>query len=280
MSFGKAFIRNLFCGFAALLVLSGLVLSGAAQADNKPSIVMFAYDVVDLTHTYNDETIYWPTETKGFQMKEQAHGFVEGGWFYSSYAITTPEHGGTHMDAPYHFEQRGEKANEVSPRRFIGHAIVIDVSKQARKNPDYLLTKKDIKKFEKEHGKIEQGAIVVMRTDWSKHWPDRKKYLGDDRPGRTDDLHFPSFGKEAAQFLIEKRKAKMIGVDTASIDYGQSKDFIVHRIAGSRNVPGLENLTNLDQLPPKGAMIIALPMKIGGGSGAPVRVIALVPGTD
>jgi kynurenine formamidase len=117
----------------------------------------------------------------------------------------------------------------------------------------------------------------VLRTGWSKNWPDRKKYLGDDTPGDASRLSFPSFGEDAAKLLVEERKVAVIGVDTASIDYGRSKDFMVHRIAAARNVAGLENLMNLEKLPATGAMIIALPMKIEGGSGGPVRVIALVP---
>ena len=256
-------------------VLISVFLSGPAVADTKPSLVMFAYDIVDLTHAYDDNTVYWPSAEGKFEKKQLALGQTEGGWFYSSFAISTPEHGGTHMDAPFHFHMRGEKVDEVNLHRLVGPVFVIDVSDKARRNPDYRLQVKDIRKFEKKHGKIEPGAIVLMRTDWSKHWPDRKKYLGDDRPGKTDDLHFPSFGEGAARELIKERKVKMIGVDTASIDYGPSTDFIVHRIAGEANVPGLENLTNLDKLPPTGAILIALPMKIGGGSGAPVRVIAL-----
>ena len=159
----------------------------------------------------------------------------------------------------------------------MGPAIVIDISTQAANDPDYVLSVADIAAFETNHGTIAEGSIVLLRTGWSTRWPNRKAYLGDDRPGRTDDMHFPSFGVEAAHTLIEQRKVGMIGVDTASIDNGPSSDFMVHQIAGAANVPGLENLMNLNKLPPTGAIIIALPMKIGAGSGAPVRVVALLP---
>jgi kynurenine formamidase len=161
--------------------------------------------------------------------------------------------------------------------RFIGSAFVIDVSEKAKENPDYTLSVEDIAGFEAEHGQIPQGAIVLLRTGWSKRWPDRLAYFGDDTPGDASNLHFPSYGVEAATFLIRKRRVGIIGVDTASIDPGTSRDFPVHRLAAANNVAGLENLADLDELPAVGATVIALAMKIAGGSGAPVRAIALVP---
>lgn len=247
------------------------------DGDPGPAIDLARVEVVDLTHTYDETTIYWPTDTKGFRLNEEAHGHTEGGWFYSAYSFSTAEHGGTHMDAPIHFDENGVTADAIPVDRLVGPAVVIDVKDKAAADPDYRLTAEDVTAFEAEHGEIAPGTIVLLNTGWSQRWPDRKAYLGDDRPGMTDALHFPSFGEDSARLLVEARKVAVIGLDTASIDYGQSADFIVHRIAGSHNVPGLENLKDLDRLPPTGATVIALPMKIGGGSGAPVRVIAFIP---
>ena len=151
---------------------------------------------------------------------------------------------------------------------------------QAAADRNYRLTREDVGAFEKEHGAIARGAIVLVRTGWSRHWPDAKAYLGDDTPGDASKLSFPSYGVEAARLLVEDRGVGALGIDTASIDYGPSADFMVHRTAAARNVPGLENLTNLDRLPARGAVVIALPMKIEGGSGGPLRAIALVPGKN
>jgi kynurenine formamidase len=134
-----------------------------------------------------------------------------------------------------------------------------------------------VRSFEERHGRIESGTIVLMQSGWSRYWPDAMQYLGDDTPGDASKLEFPGFAADAARLLVDERQVAFLGVDTASLDYGKSQDFIVHRIAAAQNVGGLENLTNLAQLPPSGFVVIALPMKIEGGSGGPVRVIALVP---
>ncbi|MGH8496221.1 MAG: cyclase family protein [Gammaproteobacteria bacterium] len=235
------------------------------------------YRLVDLTHPYNAETLYWPTSPSKFEKKELSYGETDGGWFYSAYSICTPEHGGTHLDAPRHFSSDGWANDEMPLEKLIAPAVVIDASEQAAEDRNYRLTVEDVRFFEKSHGRIEPGTIVLMRTGWSRHWPDAKAYLGDDTPGDASKLEFPGYGEDAARLLVEERQVALIGIDTASIDYGKSQDFIVHRIAAAANVGGLENLTNLDRLPPSGFVIVALPMKIEGGSGGPARVVALVP---
>lgn len=232
--------------------------------------------VVDLTHTLDAKSLYWPTSPTKFSLERLAFGPTPGGYFYSAYAFSAPEHGGTHLDAPIHFHQGGVTADAIDLRRLIAGAVVIDIREQAAANADYRLTVADVEAFERANGRIGEGTIVLLRTGWSSRWPDAKRYLGDDTPGDASKLHFPSFGVEAAKLLVEGRKVAVLGADVASIDYGQSSDFMVHRVAAAAGVPGLENLTNLDQLPPTGAVIIALPMKIGGGSGGPTRVVALV----
>ena len=233
--------------------------------------------LVDLTHSLNAQTLYWPTSPSTFKLDRLSYGRTEGGWFYSANSFSAPEHGGTHLDAPIHFAEGRQTSDKIPLESLMGPAVVIDISAKAAANSDYRLTREDVLAFERRHGRIRPGTIVLLRTDWSKRWPNRKRYFGDDTPNETSRLHFPSFGEGAARLLVENRNAKALGADVASIDYGQSKDFIVHRIAAERNVPGLENLTNLDQLPPTGASVIALPIKIEGGSGGPARVIALVP---
>ena len=241
------------------------------------TIALAQYRMVDLTHALNAETVFWPTSTEHFELRRLAFGPTPGGFFYAANAFAMPEHGGTHVDAPIHFAEHGVTADRIPLDRLVLPAVVIDISSRVANDPDYRLTPDDIRAFEQRHGRIQAGTAVLLRTGWDTRWPDRKSYLGDDTPGDASKLHFPSFGAEAARLLIEERRAGAIGVDVASIDYGQSKDFAVHRIAAARGVPGFENLRDLDELPATGALLIALPIKIEGGSGGPLRAIALVP---
>ncbi|MDH3403614.1 MAG: cyclase family protein [Acidobacteriota bacterium] len=233
--------------------------------------------LVDLTYAFGDDTVYWPTAPSGFELAELAHGRTEAGYFYAANAFSAPEHGGTHLDAPIHFSAGRWTADEIPVERLIAPAVVIDVSAQADGDPDYQLTKVDVTSWERVHGVVPEAAIVLLRTGWGRYWPDRKAYLGDDTPNDASNLHFPSYGRDAAHLLVDERKVAALGVDTASIDHGPSTQFWVHRIAHQSNVAGLENLANLDRLPPTGAWVIALPMKIAGGSGGPLRIVALLP---
>ncbi len=258
-------------GIAGSLIVSGAPLLRGQGID------LDRYIIVDLTHSLNAESVFWPTSPSRFALEQLAYGATDGGWFYSANAFSTPEHGGTHIDAPIHFDAKGQTVDQIPVARLMGPAVVIDIREQAASDPDYRLTAADVTAFESEHGTIAPATIVLLLTGWSDRWPDVKAYLGDDTPGDASNLHFPSFGPDAVAVLVKAREVAVLGVDVASIDYGASSNFMVHRIAASSNVPGLENLTNLDRLPPTGATVIALPTKIEGGSGGPVRVVALVP---
>ena len=252
--------------------LAALPVAGTAQ-----TIDLATARKIDLTHAYNAQTLYWPTSPSAFTLQRLSFGETPGGFFYAANALSTPEHGGTHLDAPIHFAQGKQFNHEVPLDRLIAPAVVIDITAQAQRDADYRLTADDVLAFERAHGRIEAGTIVLLRTGWSARWPDRKAYFGDDTPGDASKLHFPSYGEAAARLLVEQRRVAALGADVASIDYGPSQDFIVHRIAAAANVPGLENLTNLHLLPARGSIVIALPMKIEGGSGGPLRAVALLP---
>jgi kynurenine formamidase len=248
-----------------------------ACATNPGGIALPPHRSVDLTHAFGERTLYWPTATSGFTLDRQSYGTTPGGWFYASNAFCAPEHGGTHLDAPIHFFEGRQTADQVPLDRLVAPAVVIDVRDRTASDPDYRLTAADVTAWERRHGRIAAGSIVLLHTGWGARYPDRLRYFGDDTPGDASRLHFPSYGEDAALLLVRERGVAALGVDAASIDYGQSTDFRVHRVAAEANVPGLENLANLDQLPPRGALVIALPMKIEGGSGGPLRAIALLP---
>ncbi|HEX6533670.1 MAG TPA: cyclase family protein [Gemmatimonadaceae bacterium] len=258
------------------LLVMALAICSAARLEAQ-ALDLSRYRLIDLTHPFDARTIYWPTAPHGFELQRLSYGRTEKGYFYSAYAFAAPEHGGTHIDAPIHFSESGHTVDEVPLGQLVGAAYVIDVSGEAARDRDYRLSVADVQAFERRHGRIPAGAIVLLRTGWDRRWPDRKAYMGDDTPGDASHLHFPSFGAEAARLLVERRRVGAIGVDVASIDYGQSTGFEVHQIVAARNVVGLENLRGLDALPPTGAIVIALPMKIEKGSGAPLRAMALVP---
>ncbi len=237
-----------------------------------------SYRIVDLSHPYGEETLYWPSRSEPhFELEQLAYGETAGGYFYSANQFCTPEHSGTHLDAPIHFARGKKTVDQLPLGQLIAPAVRIDVQEQARKDRSYRLGPEDVLRFEQRHGKIKPGTIVLLHTGWSRHWPNRKEYLGSESRVDASNLEFPSYGDEAARLLVEQRKVAMLGVDTASIDYGRSKDFMVHRISAAADVGGLENLTRLEELPETGFTVIALPINIREGSGAPVRVIALVP---
>ncbi len=234
--------------------------------------------LVDLTHNYSAETIYWPTE-EGFKLDKQFDGMTEKGYYYSAKKFSAPEHGGTHIDAPIHFAKNGKTVDQIPLDQLFGKAFVIDVSKEALKNRDYQVSIQDFSNWESSYGKISDGAIVLLHTGYGKYWPDRLKYIGTDKKGKEalGDLSFPGLHPDAAKWLVENRKINAIGLDTQSIDYGKSQFFETHRILCSKNIPFFENVANLEKLPSTGTFVIALPMKIEGGSGAPLRLVAITP---
>jgi len=232
--------------------------------------------IVDLTHPFDSTTVYWPT-AKGFTLERVAHGPTSGGWWYEANNFCAAEHGGTHVDAPCHFAAGKSTVDAIPASRLVGPVCVLDVRARCAQDADYRVTVQDIRDHEAQHGRLPDSCIVVAWTGWSARWPDRKRYLGDDRPGVTTDLHFPGFSRQAAEFLVRERRVDAVGLDTASLDHGPSRDFIAHRILNGADIPGIENLAHLERLPARGATLVALPMKIRGGSGGPARVVAILP---
>lgn len=232
--------------------------------------------LVDMTYPFAADTLHWPT-AKPFQLETVNEGRTPQGFWYSSYNYSGSEHVGTHLDAPFHFAEGKWTTEQIPLAQTIGPGVVIDVRQSAEAERDYLLRVGDLQAWEKRFGRIPKGAIVLMHSGWGKYWGDRKRYFGTDAAGDTQDLHFPGFSKEAAEFLVKQRGVKAVGLDTPSIDHGPSRDFIAHQIFGGANVSIFENVAAVDRLPPKGATIYAIPMKIKGGSGAPLRIFAILP---
>ena len=264
-------------------ILSCLVLTAACAAPAEPpppgpSASFPAGELVDLSHTYDAETIYWPNAER-FELRKDAGGTTDAGYYYAANSFFTAEHGGTHIDAPVHFAEAHQTTDEIPLERLIAPAVVVDVTAASERDADYLITVDDITGFEARHGAIAPGTILLFRTGFSTRWPDAERYLGTAERGEaaTADLHFPGVSPEAAGWIVANRQVAAVGIDTASIDYGQSTLFETHRTLFAENIPAFENLAQLDRLPETGAYLIALPMKIGGGSGGPLRAVAVLP---
>lgn len=263
---------------AALLIGLALMMTGCdREGDDLAELFGNPAHWVDLSHPFDEQTIYWPT-AEPFRIKRVADGVTPGGYYYSASNFSAAEHGGTHLDAPVHFAKGRHSTDQIPLAQFIGPAVVVDVGAQASANADYRVTGQDIGAFEASHGAIPEGAIVLIRTGWGSRWPDRKSYLGTTATGAAavPQLHFPGIDTTAANWFV-LRKVDAVGIDTPSIDYGQSTTFDVHRILFAADIPAFENVAHLDQLPQTGAYVIALPMKITDGTGGPLRIVGVLP---
>jgi len=253
-----------------LIVFGLLIWSSASCAPHHPTTI------IDLTYAFDDQTVYWPNN-KPFQWEKIKWGKNASGHWYASGAFSASEHGGTHLDAPVHFAEQGRSVDQIPVEELIGPAIVIDVRPQVEGNPDFELQVEDVQAWETEHGQIPKESLVLLFTGWGKYWPERRHYLGSPTPEDPTTLHFPGYSSHSIQFLVSQRGIRGVGIDTASIDPGRSKNFLAHRVLNEANLYALENVAALDKLPPTGAVVTALPIKIRGGSGGPVRIFATIP---
>jgi len=260
-------------GLFALCLVCVLAVSCATA----PAADPFAGTLVDLSHAYDEQTVFWPT-AEGFKLEKVAEGMTPQGYYYAANNFSTAEHGGTHLDAPVHFAEGRNTADRIPLEQLMGAGAVVDVASKCESDADYRITVGDIEEWERANGELPRGVILLLRTGFGKRWPDRKSYMGTDErgPEAVAKLHFPGLHPEAARWLVERRAVKAVGLDTPSIDHGQSTHFETHRILFERDIPAFENLANLDRLPPKNFHVIALPMKIKGGSGGPLRAVAIV----
>ena len=265
---------------------STLIILALCLGSNEGCVVNHQYSgiaweqsrIVDLTHSFASDTIVWPTE-QDFKLIVQHAEHTELGYYYSSNRIEMPEHGGTHIDAPIHFSEGKQTLDQIPIDRMVGPAVRIDITEPCAHDRDYRVGISDFERWEAQYDRIPTGSIVLLDVGYAKFWPNRKDYLGTELRGQEGvrALHFPGLHPEAAAWLVRERNVKAVGIDTASIDYGQSTKFETHVGLLSQNVPVFENLANLHDLPEKGFDVIALPMKISGGTGGPLRIIAVLP---
>lgn len=226
--------------------------------------------VVDLSYAIRDDLPPWPGEAKSFEARVESTVEREG---YFTRSFWMREHYGTHLDAPAHFDLNGMTVEQIPVERLFGPAILFDVCEAAAKEPDYELSAECVGHWESAHGQIPAGSIALLRSGWSLRWPDAIRYRNEDSAGR---MHFPGFSEDAARLLID-RGAFGIGVDTMSVDPGQSEDYRVHRLTLGAGLYQIENLADLGAVPEAGAFLVVAPLKLQGGSGGPCRVFAILP---
>lgn len=255
-----------------LFVVSGCTQAESEQPDRFEQLFSGGLTVIDLTHALNTTGPYWPNDSGNPFKYDTLIAQPSGAPLMGAYS--TPEHHGTHLDAPIHGGDHQPSVDDLTAADLFGPAAVIDVSAQSAADPDYLLTVDDVLVWEAQHGELPEGVIVLMYTGWSKKWPVGEAYANQDAEGR---LHFPGFSPEVAQFLIDERDIRGIGIDNMSVDYGLSSDFAAHNIVNGNGKYHLENVANLHLLPPTGAYLIVAPIKIEGGSGGQVRIFAVIP---
>jgi len=244
----------------------------ATTAPTLDQLVAGKLRIVDLGWSLNDRSPYWPAENyEPFRLETIATLEKNG---VLSKAFYCPEHLGTHLDAPNHFETGQPAVDQIRPMDLFANGVVVDISPQAEAQADYFLTRADLDDWEAAHGPIPHDAVVLLHTGWGRHWDQAARYRNQDAAGK---MHFPGYSPEAAGFLVNERHVKGLGIDTLSIDYGLSSDFAVHHIVNAAGRYGLENLAHLDELPPRGFYVIVAPIKIESGSGGPARVLAVLP---
>lgn len=263
-----------------LCLIVAAVLSTAAAARAADELPPSPFDpsrarLVDLSLSLNAESPFWPGENyHAFRLETIATLEKDG---VLSKAFAMPEHMGTHIDAPNHFESGQPAVDGIPADRLFGPGVVIDLSMKVEQDEDALLTVADLETWEQEHGEIPEGAIVFLQTGWGRHVKTPVRYQNRDAMGR---MHFPGFSAESADWLVRRRNVRGIGLDTMSIDRGLSTKFEVHHLVNRAGRYGLENVMHLDELPPRGFGVIVAPIKIETGSGGPTRIWAVVPRTD
>jgi len=259
----------------AVAIVIGLALNAAAAEDAAP---WSRGHWVDLTHPFDEQTIYWPTE-KGFRFEQGTNGPTPKGYYYAANRFASAEHGGTHLDAPRHFSATGQTADAIPLEHLLGEAVVVDVTRQCAADAAYEVTPDDLVAWETQHARQLVDVILLLRTGWAERWTDRAAYLGTDEvgPDAVAKLRFPGLSPLAARWLVDHRRIRAVGIDTASIDHGPSTHFGAHVTLCAGNLPIFENVASLIGLPEQGTFVVALPMKIAGGSGGPLRIVARVP---
>ena len=248
-------------------------IKSQSQARNKGPDLAGAFlhsRIVDLSHPLSTQMPLWPSDPPP-EFTDWASTARDG---YYLRRFSLGEHAGTHLTAPASFYPDGRTVDQYVPEELVKPAVVIDARQQCQANPDYALTPGDVAAWESRHGPVPTDSIALLLTGWSERWPNSAAYLGNDANGV---LHFPGFGPDAAALLLNERNVAGLGTDTAGVEPGADSTFTVSRLVLSQPRIVLENLANLHQLPPTGAVLVIGLLRLEGGSGSPAAVTAFLP---
>ncbi|KAM3967122.1 kynurenine formamidase [Aphomia sociella] len=250
-----------------------IINSSAIQNSLNDILFNGVYEFIDLTHPFDNQTVYWPDSQEfRFTKKIEEHDATTGSW-YAANDFTAGEHGGTHIDAPYHFAKSGLHVGELPLTSLITPLIIVDVSKIVNDDPNFVLYKQHLDYILYYENK---PCLMIFKFGWSKYFNDTKKYLGQNE--NDNSLNFPSLSAEVAEWIVSAYKNVVgIGVDVASVDPGSSTTFPVHKITTKKGLYSIENVNLNQHVPETGCTALALPMKIAFGSGAPLRLVAICP---
>jgi kynurenine formamidase len=237
---------------------------------NSKNLKTIAYrDIIDLTHAIHPQIPIWPGDpAPEFEIVSDTD---KNGYFLRKFSMG--EHSGTHINAPNSFDPEGAGVDSYAPQSLVLSGIAIDLREQCLANPDYTLTIDDILNWERQHKFIEPENLVLLYTGWQAKWNDERAFLNPDQGGVC---HFPGFGQAAAQFLLEERSIAGIGIDTHGVDPGQDESFAVNKMVLQQQLIVLENLANLHLLPAADFTLAIGILRLLGGSGSPVSVLAFV----
>lgn len=268
-------MRDVLCRRRTTMALSiGLV--ALSFAVHRPALAdaaahSIAYSrVVDLSHVISPEIPLWPGDP-AVEFKTVAD-IDKDGYYLRSFTIG--EHSATHMNAPNSFHAGGAGIDGYAAESLVVPAVVVDVAGKAAADADYAATVEDITTWEAKNGRIPKGSVVLLSTGWAKRWDDPKAFLNVDADGK---LHFPGFGGDTTKFLLAERGIAGVGIDTHGVDPGLDESFATNNQVLEQPRIALENLANLDQLPPTGSTLVIGLLRLKDGSGSPVSVLAFVP---
>ncbi len=245
------------------------MMDSQSNAPGKPKVITYSR-IVDLSHVIDRDIPVWP-EDPAVEFQTVARVSDDG---YYLRRFSMGEHSATHMNAPKSFHTDGEGIDAYSAESLVVPASVIDISEKTAGNADYALSVKDVVDWERQHGCLKEGSVVLLNTGWARKWADPAAYFNQDA---TEGLHFPGFGGDATEFLLEERLIGGVGTDAAGVDPGQDRSFATNVCVLDQRRIVLESLANLDQLPPTGTTLVIGVLRLRDGSGSPAAVTAFVP---